>query len=194
MLFAAATSPSLATAGTPSGSAAALACVPSFDALYAAHFDFVWRSLRRLGVPTPQLDDAAQDVFLVVLRRLGDFRHASAVRTWIFGIVLRVARDYRRRQARKPSTPLDEDVPAPEGTCPESLTRSLQAARLIHQILDTMSEEKRSVFVLAELEQMSAPEIAEALSTNLNTIYSRIRAARRDFETTLARIRARRRP
>jgi RNA polymerase sigma-70 factor (ECF subfamily) len=194
MLFAAVTSPTLHAATAAGEPTAAVNGPLSFDAIYDEHFDFAWRSLRRLGVPTAQLDDAAQDVFLVVLRRLADFRAASTVRTWLFGIVLRVARDYRRKLARKPADPLEHEVPSPEGMSPESLTRTLEAARVLHGILDTLSDERREVFVLAELEQMSAPEIAEALDANINTVYSRIRAARRDFESALARYRARRFP
>ena len=68
--------------------------------VFVHHFDFVWRSLGRLGVPPEGIEDAAQDVFLVVHRRLADFEGRSSLTTWLYGIALRVARDHRRRQRR----------------------------------------------------------------------------------------------
>jgi RNA polymerase sigma-70 factor (ECF subfamily) len=155
-----------------------------FTRLYEEHFAFVWRSLRRLGVATDQLDDAVQDVFLVVHRRLAEFEGRSSHRTWLFGIAVRTAGTLRRRNARKPTEPLGEDVPDQRA---EGVTEATHAARLVQRLLDELDDERRAVFVLAELEQMTAPEISEALSVNLNTVYSRLRLARRDFEAALKR-------
>src|SRR5882672_886762 len=166
---------------------------PTFEALYEEHFDFVWRSLRRLGIPAPSIDDAVQDVFLVVHRRLGEFEGRSSVKTWLFGIALRVASVHRRAAARRPTEPLTEepaDAAAPPAA--EALSEAREAARLVHQLLDCLDEDRRAVFVLSELEQMTAPEISMALGVNLNTVYSRLRLARRDFDAALARHRARR--
>ena len=166
---------------------------PTFEALYEEHFDFVWRSLRRLGIPALTIDDAVQDVFLVVHRRLGEFEGRSSVKTWLFGIALRVASVHRRSAARRPTEPLTEE-PADAATAPaaEALSEAREAARLVHQLLDCLEEDRRAVFVLSELEQMTAPEISTALGVNLNTVYSRLRLARRDFDAALARYRARR--
>jgi RNA polymerase sigma-70 factor (ECF subfamily) len=168
----------------------ALGARPDFEEVYEAYFDFVWRSLRRLGVPEAQLDDAAQDVFLVVYRRLDEFEARSSLKTWIFGIVLRVTSTLRRTARRKPTEPL-ADEPVALGSAPEALTESREAARLVREILDELDDDRRAVFVLAELEQMTAPEISSALAVNLNTVYSRLRAARRDFDAALARRRRR---
>jgi RNA polymerase sigma-70 factor (ECF subfamily) len=167
--------------------------LPAFEVLYEQHFDFMWRSLRRLGVPDAQLDDAVQDVFLVVHRRLGEFEGRSTVKTWLFGIALRVASVHRRAAARRPTEPLPEE-PSDLGAQPlaDALTEAAEAARLLHRLLDCLDEDRRAVFVLAELEQMTAPEISTALGVNLNTVYSRLRLARRDFDVALARHRARR--
>jgi RNA polymerase sigma-70 factor (ECF subfamily) len=158
-----------------------------FDGVYATHFDFVWRSLKRLGVPEHQLDDATQDVFLVVHRRLRDFEGRSTVKTWLFGIVLRVARTHRRTRLRRPTEPLLlSNEPAVEvERQPEALTEAARAAALVREILEALDDDRRVVFVLAELEQMTAPEIAGCLGVNLNTVYSRLRLARRDFQTAL---------
>jgi len=162
-----------------------------FDAVYEAYFDFVWRSLRRLGVPEAQLDDAAQDVFLVVYRRLPEFEARSTLKTWLFGIVLRVVSKLRRTERRKPTEPLTGEPADARRAAPEELTESAEAARLVRELLTELGEDRRAVFVLAELEEMTAPEISVALSVNLNTVYSRLRAARRDFDAALARHRRR---
>src|SRR4051812_45143312 len=76
---------------------------PSFDAIYEEHFDFVWRSVGRLGVDAAAVEDAAQDVFVIAHRRLAGFEGRSSVKTWLFGIALRVSRDHRRSARRKRS-------------------------------------------------------------------------------------------
>jgi RNA polymerase sigma-70 factor (ECF subfamily) len=165
---------------------------PSLAEVYEQHFEFVFRCALRLGVPRDEAPDVVQDVFLVVHRRLGDFEARSSLRTWLFGILRRVASDRRRRAYRRRECPRAEvEAPALADCCPERCAERREAARLLHAILAELSEEKREVFILSELEQLSAPEIAEAVGANLNTIYARIRAARRDFERALARRRAR---
>ena len=166
--------------------------LPSFEALYEEHFDFVWRSLRRLGIPAVHIDDAVQDVFLVVHRRLGEFEGRSTVKTWLFGIALRVASVHRRAAARRPTEPLTEEPADAAPAAAETLSEAREAARLVHQLLECLDEDRRAVFVLSELEQMTAPEISAALGVNLNTVYSRLRLARRDFDAALSRHRARR--
>lgn len=170
----------------------------AFAAIYDEYMPFVWRSLRRLGVQTAGLDDAVQDVFLVVHRRLPEFEERSTVKTWLFGIVLRVARSCRRTVRRKSpeaASPVDaedaEQIVDTQGAQPDELAEKTEAMRVLHAILDELDDEKREVFVLAELEQMTAPEISEVLGVNLNSVYSRLRAARRDFDQSVARRRAR---
>lgn len=185
----------------PKGAAAPTIAEPgevgTFEAIYDLYFDFAWRNLRRLGVPDALLDDAAQEVFLVVHRRLADVEE-RALKQWIFGIVLRVARDTRRWLKRKsPHTQRADAIVEADSIAddraprPDERTERSEAARLLHKLLDALDDEKRAVFVLAELEQMTAPEIAEALSVNLNTVYARLRAARREFEQAAQREQAR---
>ena len=164
----------------------------TFESVYDRWFDFVWRTVRRLGVADASVDDAVQDVFVVVHRRLGDFEGRSSVKTWLFGISMRVAKDYRRSASRRrPTEPLRESlVDAPCG-CPMENAAQNEAVQLLHELLDTLDDDKRAVFVMAELEQMSVPEIADALEVNLNTVYSRLRAARAAFEKAVSRQRAR---
>jgi RNA polymerase sigma-70 factor (ECF subfamily) len=175
--------------GHPSPAPAAHAPL-SFSEIYEDHFDFVFRSARRLGVEEACLDDVVQDVFVTVYRRLSDFEGRSQLRTWVFGILRHTVRDLRRSQRRKPTCELQGE---PQGGQASPLERAVQseATRILHEVLDGMNDEQREVFVLAELEQMSAPEIGAALEINVNTVYSRLRVARQEFESALRRVRSR---
>jgi len=160
----------------------------TFDDIYDRHFDFVWRSLRHLGVAQSALDDLAQEVFLVVHRRLAEFEHRSTLKTWLFGIALGTARNHRRGMRRKgPPEALAESIASTAAGPLEHLVAH-EALELVQQVLDTLKEDKREVFVMAELEQLSAPEIGEVLSIPLNTVYSRLRAARQEFEREIQRL------
>jgi RNA polymerase sigma-70 factor, ECF subfamily len=161
----------------------------AFDEVYAAEFAFVWRNLRRLGVEEAALRDAAQDVFVVVHRRLGDFEGRAPLRSWIYSIVTRIARQYRRTRIRKelrdvedPERIPDRSLPTPE----DSAARG-QALRLLVSLLDTLDDDKREALVLCDLEGMTVPEAAAAVGSNVNTVYSRVRAARQQLREQLAR-------
>ena len=160
--------------------------VPAIAELYREHFQFVWRSLRRLGVRDSSVEDAVQDVFLVAHRKLHTFEGRSSFKVWLFAIGIRVAAEHRRRDARL----LLDPAASPVGP---HLDRTLELRRrvdLLDRLLDELSDEQREVFVMAEIEQFSAPEIAEALGQKLNTVYSRLRLARARFERALARVHA----
>ena len=155
------------------------------DQAYKEHFAFVWRSLRRLGVPEAALDDAAQDVFIVALRRRSEFRGRSSYRTWLFGIAANVAREQRRSGRRQAALePIDDALQSPQSSPLEQATDA-EAVRFVAAFLTTLDDAKREVFILAELEQMPAPEIADAVGAKLNTVYSRLRAAREAFALLL---------
>ena len=163
-----------------------------FEGVYRAEFSFVWRSAKRLGLRDAALDDAVQEVFVVVHRRLGEFEGRSSLRTWLFGITLRVVRDHRRSARRRdPGPPVDPDSLRATGGGPAESAEKAESVRLLHALLDELDDERREVFVMVELEQMPMPEIAEALGINLNTAYARLRIARQEFEQALARHRAR---
>jgi RNA polymerase sigma-70 factor (ECF subfamily) len=156
-----------------------------FDAVYAEFFPFVWRCLRGLGVPESGLDDAAQDVFVIVHRKLADFRGGSSLRTWLYGIVRNVASNRRRSLTRQGhAAELDERLPS---VAPGPLERAqaAQAAAFVAQFLATGEPKRCEVFMLALVEDMSMPEVATALGIPLNTAYSRLRLARIDFQAAL---------
>jgi RNA polymerase sigma-70 factor (ECF subfamily) len=162
-------------------------------AVYEAHFRYVWRCLRSLGVHDAQLDDALQDVFIVVQRKLAGFDGGVELRTWLYAIGLRIARKYRERARREPAALEGERESNPalvlHATSERTVLQSEQLA-LAHAILETLSDDQREVFVLARVEQMSAPEIASVAGIPLNTVYSRLRAARLAFEAEAQRRRA----
>src|SRR5262245_47041981 len=151
-----------------------------FDAIYDQHVDFVWRNLRRLGVPAAQVDDACQDVFLVLHRRK-DFAGRSTIRTWLFGIVLRVASEHRRKSHRAAAFDALADHRRGPPPGPFKLTPKREAARLLDRFLGALSDAPRPVFTLAELEKMPAPQIAGALDLNLTPVSPGLRLARRAF-------------
>jgi RNA polymerase sigma-70 factor (ECF subfamily) len=165
------------------------------EALYREHFLFIWRSLRRLGVRESSVDDAVQDVFLVAHRKLAEFEGRSSHRVWLFAIAIRVAAEYRRRDGR---LQLDEDGTGVAiqsshvrgASAPFDPEKTLGLRRQVQQLdelLGTLSDPQREVFVMAEVEGFSVPEIAEALGEKLNTVYSRLRLGRSRFERALAR-------
>lgn len=163
-----------------------------FAELYRDNFAFVWRTAKRLGVRESHQDDVVQEVFLIVHRKLDAFEGRSSLRTWLYGITIRVVRDHRKSRAlRDEPTGLDFDALATSAESPARELERAEAARMLHAILDSMDEEKREVFVLSELEQLSIPDAAEALSVNVNTAYARLRAAKQIFESAVSRLRAR---
>jgi RNA polymerase sigma-70 factor (ECF subfamily) len=158
----------------------------TFAQLYADNFAFVWRTLRRLGVREALLEDAAQDTFVILHRRLSDLRPDASAKAFVFGIAQRVAHDYRRSAQRKGAASLDVEREPSTSSGPFEDTAKAQGLRTLERFLASVDEDKRAVFVLTELEQMRAPEIAEALDVNLSTVYSRLRAVRQQFEAFLA--------
>jgi RNA polymerase sigma-70 factor (ECF subfamily) len=164
---------------------------PTFDEVYESHFDYLFRSARALGIPAHAVDDVLQEVFLVVHRRLGEFEGRASVRTWLFRVLANVVREHRRRFRRK------EGHEVALGSLPDGATVSPLDARLrgeaidlLCSILDRLDDDKRTVFVLAELEEMPVPEIAVAIDENENTVYSRLRLARAEFERHARRLRS----
>lgn len=155
-----------------------------FSEIYEEHFAFVWRSLRALGVSESSLDDASQDVFVVVHRRLSDFEGRSSLKTWLFGIASRVAANHRRSRQRTSHDELSSDIVSADPD-PQRQAQQSEAARFVQVFLGTLSEAARAAFTACLLEQMTVPEAAEALGVNVNTMYTRVRAVRSQFAAAL---------
>jgi len=164
----------------------------AFEAAYRAHFAFAWRSLRRLGVPERDLADAAQEVFIVVHKKLAAFDAQSRLSTWVYAICLRVASDRRRRAATRYEVLAEGTEPLRDAKAADACELSERRA-LLEDALDAMSLEQRAVFTLFELEGMTGEEIATLLEIPAPTVHSRLRLARETFRRCVARARARER-
>jgi len=141
-----------------------------------------------MGIAEADVDDVFQEVFVVAHRRLGDFEGRSSVQTWLYGICVRVASDYRKRARREgqESSGHQQTVAASQ----EDDVAMHQARAELDRILDALDDEKRAVFVLYEIEELPMPEVAAAIGCPLQTAYSRLHAARREVEAMLTRLRA----
>jgi RNA polymerase sigma-70 factor (ECF subfamily) len=158
-----------------------------FQRLFEEHVAFVWRVLQHLGVAQADLEDTSQEVFLVVHRRLAEFEGRSSVRTWLYGIAARIARRHRdrayhKRESAAASAPEPAELPRQH----EDLERGRLRALLL-AALDALDDDKRAVFVLYEIEEMTMAEVARAVGCPLQTAYSRLHAARRKVAEEVAR-------
>lgn len=167
-----------------------VAGLPDFRALFERHFTYVWQTLRRLGVADRDLEDVAHDVFLEVYRGRERYDPARPLRAWLFGYAFRVASHYRRR-ARHRFEVLDDPADRAE-VAPNALERAIASETLgiARQALGALEIHRRAVFLMHEVDGFSMPEIAEALAIPLNTAYSRLRLARRDFHERVRRLRS----
>ncbi|HEX3774887.1 MAG TPA: RNA polymerase sigma factor [Polyangiaceae bacterium] len=164
-----------------------------FRAIYDAHFDFVWRSLRRLGVRESDVLDLAQKVFLTAHFKLADFEGRSLVSTWLFGICQRVASDYRRSALIRREISTDNAELESVASRSEDLSEKndvQRRARAAEAILNKLPEAQRVVFVLFELEEMSGQDIATLLGVSVGTVRSRLRLARDTFRREVKRLAA----
>jgi RNA polymerase sigma-70 factor, ECF subfamily len=164
--------------------------LPSFRSVYDAYFDFVWTCTRRLGVPADAVDDVVQEIFVVVHARMETIEQPASLRSWLYGVVRRTVSTYHRgrrvRSAHEASDPFDDNAHAMQPS-PLDLAVLSDELRLLWRLLGELDGLKREVFVLVELEEMTVPEIADALGVPLNTAYSRLRAARQEFNAAFAR-------
>lgn len=153
--------------------------------IYQAHFDHVWRSLRRFGVESRHLEDVAQEVFMVVHRRLADYDPSRPIRPWLTGIAFRCAADHRGRAAVRREEPKEELEVPDQGAGAEELLDRARAQALVHRALSQLPEEQRLIFVMHDLDGCSMPEIGVVVDAPLNTLYSRLRLARGRFTAAI---------
>lgn len=161
---------------------------PTVKSIYEEYARFVWLTLQRFGVRSTDVADVAHDVFVVVHRRIDTFDSTSRMTTWLFGICLRVAANYRRRQRRTLSEAAlrahanDDAVQVPVD---EVLARR-QASAEAERVLAKLSLEKRAVFVMFEIENLSCQEIADLMGIPIGTVYSRLYGARAQIERIIS--------
>jgi RNA polymerase sigma-70 factor, ECF subfamily len=162
--------------------------------LVREHLDFVWRSLRRLGVRDADCDDGCQRVWMVLARHQ-EHVVPSKERSFVFSVVLRIASEMRRGESRQGRWEELDDAsqqsPAGETSDPERCYERRRGLEKLDALLSTMSFELRDVFVMFELEGFSSVEIAQQLGVSRGTVASRLRLARESFQGGLARLRLR---
>ena len=160
---------------------------PTFAEVFHATAPLAWRFLRRLGVPEADVEDLCQEVFVIVHDKLATFDGTSSLKSWVFGICLRVAANHRRRAHVRRERPAEE---SPEPTMDAPQERDLdyrRACERLDALVAKLDDDKRAVFLLHDIEQISMAQVAELVACPLQTAYSRLYAARKLLETALAR-------
>jgi RNA polymerase sigma-70 factor (ECF subfamily) len=158
--------------------------------LVQEHYDFIWRLLSRLSVNTPEVDDAAQQVFMVLVTRQGLSIKPGSERAFLYGVALRVAKEFRRKaQASQNHVAPDPERLVDGAPDLEAVAARNQARRQLDRILERMPENLKEAFILFELEDLTVPQIAELLTIPTGTVASRLRRARAFFQTEVALLR-----
>ncbi len=169
--------------------------LPPFSVVYETYFDLVWSAARHLGVSPDSIDDVVQEVFVVIHARLNTVQRVDSLRSWVYSVARRTVSTFRRAQRSRETTGAQyaavSDWMAPLSPTPLDETERNEQQRLVWQLLSELDEPKREVFILAEIEEFTAPEIAEALGLPVNTVYSRLRSARQAFDQGMTRYLAR---
>lgn len=162
--------------------------VPSFQELCARYFEFVWKCARAFGSRADEIDDVVQDVFVVAQRRHADLKEERLARSWIYSITRRVVSSQRRRRRERDSRAASDvdSLTSPDQSPLAAAEHNLEV-RVLSTLLEGLDERKREVFVLSEILEMSGREIAETIGVPMNTVYSRLRAAREEFDAAAQR-------
>jgi RNA polymerase sigma-70 factor (ECF subfamily) len=160
-----------------------------FRELYEREFDYVWASLRRLGVRPGEVEDVAQDLFVLVHHRLDDYDRSRPIRPWLFAFAVRCASDWRRLARNRHAAPGPWVEPQATWPIADELLERARDRALVLQALDGIDIDRRAVFILHELDGCSMRVIAEALGIPLFTGYSRLRIAREEFTAAVRRLR-----
>ncbi len=172
----------------PAGPAPVPAVPLDLQTLFKMHAGYVWNSLRRMGVRPADLEDLTHDVFLQVHRHMGQFDPSRAVKPWLFGFAFRVASQYRRRAFRRFEQSGEVESALDPAPTPERDAETADDLRLVRDALGTIPLERRAVLVLYSIDGARVEEIAESLGIPINTVYSRLRTARIEFNAAIERL------
>jgi RNA polymerase sigma-70 factor (ECF subfamily) len=159
-----------------------------FKRIYEAELDYIWNSLRRLGVASAHLEDLTHDVFAVAWKKFAEYDASRPVRPWLFGIAMRLASDFRQLAWQKREVGGEEVDAQDTSMSSDEWVARRQAQALVLTALCSLPMERRAVFVMHELDGTAIPEVATALEIPLNTAYSRLRLARRDFAEAVSKL------
>jgi RNA polymerase sigma-70 factor (ECF subfamily) len=161
-----------------------------FRHIFEEEFDYIWNTLRRMGVRPRDLEDVTHDVLLDVHRRLAQYDPSRPLRPWLFAFGFREASDYRRR-ARYRREVLDDDEKIDSAPLADERLEASESRALVRTALETLDLDHRAVFILHDLDDCPVPEIAATLQIPLNTAYSRLRVARERFKKAATRLKLR---
>jgi len=156
---------------------------PELAVVYREHVAFAWRVVRRMGVPADAVQDVVQDVFLVVRRRLPDYDGRASVKTWIAGICRGVVSNYHRHVKRREARL--QLVSSTASASSEPGVERLDTGRMLAEALDRLHEEQRLAIVLTDIEGLTPSDVAQVMGISRNTVYSRLRLARKKLQMLL---------
>ena len=159
---------------------------PTVRQIFDEHARYIWRTLRHLGVPDADVPDVCQEVFITVHRRLSTFEGRSTLRTWLYGICIRVASEYRRRPYVRNERPVSEPAPDAEAERDPMPDAALASRAAVLRLLGALDEDKRAVVVLYEIEGFSMKEVADIVGCPVQTAYSRLHAGRALMQSALS--------
>jgi len=162
--------------------------------LFKDHFEYMWHSLRRLGVNERDLEDVVHDVSVTINPRLGTYDPTRPLRPWLFAFACRAASDYRRQARHRVALTDDPEALRDPAPAVDELVASREELDLVARALDALDLDRRAVFILHEIDGVSIPDVARALEIPTNTAYSRLRLAREDFGAAVRRMHLRARP
>lgn len=160
---------------------------PDARTLYQTEFKFVWRAVQRLGAADGDVEDRVHDVFAIAVKRWDTFDASRSLKLWLYGIAYRVMLDFHRKLGNH-EEPVDRITSPAEAGDPEESAVRAQGLSLARQIINSIEFDRRTVLVMHDLEEIPVPEIAEALEIPVNTAYSRLRLARREFNEKVTRL------
>ena len=165
--------------GTPAERRARL---EDFRDFYVERVELIRRVVARLLGPQGQIDDAIQETFLVAWRRRGSFQGQAQASTWLYSIAQRVALSMRRRARVRSWLGLDAVPELPDPATPHTYFERREAAERLYALLDRITDKKRSVWILYELEGLSGEEIARIVGCPINTVWTRLHHARQELQ------------
>jgi len=149
----------------------------------------VWNTLRYLGVRPADVQDVGQEVFLTVHKKLAAGEVPRSSRAWLFALSYNAASNYRQLARHRREAPTDQAPDVPDSAKDiEARLASRQESVRVALVLDALDLDRRTILVSHDMDEIPIPEIADALGIPLNTAYSRLRLARRDFEAAARRM------
>lgn len=155
--------------------------------VHAEEGGFLWATLQRLGGRPADLDDLYQEVILVVHRRQGDYDPARPLRPWLFGICVRVVAAWRKRAHVRREQLVDAVPETQGGPSPDEGVERARGRAVLQEVLDALDIERRAVFVMYEIDELSCDEIASMTGVPVGTVHSRLHTARKEFQQAAAR-------